>query len=67
MAYRPLERFCARCGKMIITRTSGEYVYKYRDHIKGSPTCGKTVFFCSNSCMNKWLEEHSVKRYRRMT
>lgn len=59
--YNPVERFCAQCGRMIITHDPGCYQYKIRPAGKG-----KTLWFCRPSCMSKYRTEHPVKDYRRV-
>lgn len=56
------ETTCAQCGKYIITRYSSHYQFKLRDWRKGSPTCGKKLWFCSDGCMRKFEQEQGRKR-----
>ena len=60
--YSPRERYCAICGKLIITRNLQSYVYKRRDYRADSETCGKTLFFCSNGCMNKFEKVYPARK-----
>ena len=52
--YNPPTYYCALCGRMLITRNPSEYVFKRRDNRRESQTFGKTLYFCSNSCMTKY-------------
>lgn len=52
--YNPRERYCAICGKLIITRDPQSYVYKRTDNRAASATFRKTLFFCGNSCLTKF-------------
>ena len=58
----PRERYCAICGKLIITRDTQRYVYKRRDYRADSETFGKTLFFCSNGCMNKFEKVYPARK-----
>lgn len=63
--YNPRERYCAMCGKLIITRNPSEYVYRRRDYRVDSSTRGKTLLFCGNTCLRKWDAEYPSKSKRR--
>lgn len=52
--YNPRERYCAICGKLIITHDPQRYVYKRTDNRAASATFRKTLFFCGNSCLTKF-------------
>lgn len=60
--YSPRERYCAICGKLIITRDPQSYVYKRRDYRADSETLGKTLFFCSNGCMNSFEKAYPSRK-----
>ena len=60
--YNPRERYCAICGKLIITRDPQRYVYKRTDNRAASATFRKTLFFCSNGCMNKFEKDYPARR-----
>ncbi len=60
--YSPRERYCAICGKLIITRNPQSYVYKRRDYRVDSETFGKTLFFCSNGCMNSFEKDYPERK-----
>lgn len=60
--YSPRERYCAICGKLIITRDPQRYVYKRQDNRAGSETFHKTMFFCSNGCMNKFEKVYPARK-----
>lgn len=63
--YSPFERYCAQCGRLIITRNSQQYVYKRRDFRRQNPTYGKTIYFCSDSCMQVFEKTNPRKQYAR--
>ena len=52
--YNQRERRCAICGELIITRDPKRYVFKRTDNRAASATFRKTLFFCGNSCMQKF-------------
>lgn len=60
--YNPRERYCAICGKLIITRDPQRYVYKRTDNRAASATFRKTLFFCSNGCMNKFEKVYPARK-----
>lgn len=60
--YNPRERYCAICGKLIITRDPQSYVYKRRDNRADSETFGKTLFFCSNGCMTSFEQVYPSRK-----
>lgn len=60
--YSPWERYCAICGKLIITRNPQSYVYKRQDNRAGSETSQKTLFFCSYGCMNKFEKIYPARK-----
>ena len=62
--YNPPERFCAICGKKIITRNPTEYVFRRKDYRIDSPTKGRSLFFCGNTCVRKWDAEYPARSKR---
>lgn len=60
--YNPPEYNCALCGQLIITRNPKEYVYKQLDNRASSPTYRKTLFFCSNSCYQKFEKTYPRRK-----
>ena len=64
-SYNPPEHKCIRCGKPFITRNPREYLFRERDWRKGSETFGKTLWFCSDTCINTFNRENQKKEHRK--
>ena len=64
-SYNPPEHKCVCCGKDFITRNPGEYLFRERDWRKDSETKGRTLWFCSGSCMNTFNRENQKREHRK--
>ena len=55
------QRVCCRCGKIFRIPPIGQYPYRIKQH-------GHSMYFCSESCKRKYLEEAGkMKGWRRGT
>ena len=63
--YNPPEHFCVHCGKGFITRNPREYLFRERDWRRSSETYGRTLWFCSGSCMNTFNRENGKVEHRK--
>jgi len=61
----PPEHKCVRCEKGFITRNPREYLFRERDWRKGSETSGKTLWFCSDTCINTINRENQKREHRK--
>lgn len=60
--YNPREHYCEQCGRLIITHNPSEYSYRRKDNRTGSPTLGKTLWFCTNSCKEKFERQYPGRK-----
>ena len=52
------QRVCCRCGKIFRIPPIGQYPYRIKQH-------GHSMYFCSESCKRKYLEEAGKMNFKR--